>query len=795
MKKLIILLVILFIPFIVLAEECDTSKITITSLEQSKIEGNTEVVGNPTFRGRNINLNLKMYEVGDSITYNITINNTSEEDYMIDEDTFKTDSKYIEYSLSASDNSNVVKAKSNKNVTLTVTYKKEVEESLLSNNKFDATNSLNLSMNTAGEAKELGVITTDNIKELSAPKQVSNPITSVSSIKLIVIFFMFLLIIICLTVHNKKRYKKFIILVLSFILIPVVYAVCQADVKVESNIEIDKASRLFETIKKLSNEENACVTKYNGDVTDEVNKTVAATNVYFDKCSDKRNVIFGGFCWQVIRTTETGGIKMIYNGEPVDGKCESTRGEHKGIVGTHLLQEMAEEYSYGSSFTYDTKNSTFTLVDTFTEVWSETTYQELIGKFTCRNTTGTCTTLYSVNNFATATQAYVSSYTLDNTSFVQIGESSFNSYRYSLATVGYMYNNVNRGFSLAPGKNPVPSVVVYGDDIVDNGDDTYTLVNPKTINISDWPENHEDARNKYVCLNSTNSTCSDLGYIVDTGAGDTNYYRFYRKSRYIKIGTGFTYENGAYTLTNTVNHWYLSSQAAINDFATHHYTCWNKTGQCTKVYYVICQHPYETGQFLLDGGESMNDSLNEMLLSDNVNKYDSSIKGLIDNWYAQNLSSYTNMLEDTVYCNDRSVVSMGSLDESTSLNVDLNFKNASGSLDNSDLTCSNLTDQFSTSNNNAKLTYPVALVSGVEYYNLLKNSSLLTQNNEIQFWTSTPSHFNTYSSDSRSLKIDSSGVSQDNVGKSLGVRPTISLKTSTIIISGTGSEEDPWIIK
>ena len=192
MKKLIILLVILFIPFIVLAEECDTSKITITSLEQSKIEGNTEVVGNPTFRGRNINLNLKMYEVGDSITYNITINNTSEEDYMIDEDTFKTDSKYIEYSLSASDNSNVVKAKSNKNVTLTVTYKKEVEESLLSNNKFDATNSLNLSMNTAGEAKELGVITTDNIKELSAPKQVSNPITSVSSIKLIVILLLML---------------------------------------------------------------------------------------------------------------------------------------------------------------------------------------------------------------------------------------------------------------------------------------------------------------------------------------------------------------------------------------------------------------------------------------------------------------------------------------------------------------------------------------------------------------------------------------------------------------------------
>ena len=163
MKKLIILLVILFIPFIVLAEECDTSKITITSLEQSKIEGNTEVVGNPTFRGRNINLNLKMYEVGDSITYNITINNTSEEDYMIDEDTFKTDSDYIEYTLKTKDNTNVVKAKSTKEVSLIVTYKKEVDDSLLTNNKFNASNSLKLSLNTSEKEQPLDIITTDNI--------------------------------------------------------------------------------------------------------------------------------------------------------------------------------------------------------------------------------------------------------------------------------------------------------------------------------------------------------------------------------------------------------------------------------------------------------------------------------------------------------------------------------------------------------------------------------------------------------------------------------------------------------
>ena len=116
MKYLKFLLIILFIPFIVLAEECDVSKITITSLSQSGIEGHTEVIDDPSFKDRNIKLNLKMYDVGDSITYDMTIKNDSDEDYMIDEDTFKTDSEYIEYTLKTKDNTNVVKANSTKEV-------------------------------------------------------------------------------------------------------------------------------------------------------------------------------------------------------------------------------------------------------------------------------------------------------------------------------------------------------------------------------------------------------------------------------------------------------------------------------------------------------------------------------------------------------------------------------------------------------------------------------------------------------------------------------------------------------
>ena len=35
----------------------------------------------------------------------------------------------------------------------------------------------------------------------------------------------------------------------------------------------------------------------------------------------KNNVIFANFCWQIIRTTDTGGVKLIYNGTPSNGKC------------------------------------------------------------------------------------------------------------------------------------------------------------------------------------------------------------------------------------------------------------------------------------------------------------------------------------------------------------------------------------------------------------------------------------------------------------------------------------------
>ena len=53
---------------------------------------------------------------------------------------------------------------------------------------------------------------------------------------------------------------------------------------------------------------------------------------YYRGAVDNNNVKFAGFCWKAIRTTDTGGVKMIYNGMPdASGNCTNTTGESTQI--------------------------------------------------------------------------------------------------------------------------------------------------------------------------------------------------------------------------------------------------------------------------------------------------------------------------------------------------------------------------------------------------------------------------------------------------------------------------------
>ena len=79
---------------------------------------------------------------------------------------------------------------------------------------------------------------------------------------------------------------------------------------------------------------------------------------YYRGAVENNNVLFANFCWKIVRTTETGGIKLIYNGSPTaQGSCSNTTGTSTQISttafnSTHTIQKYV-------GYTYDTNtNST-----------------------------------------------------------------------------------------------------------------------------------------------------------------------------------------------------------------------------------------------------------------------------------------------------------------------------------------------------------------------------------------------------------------------------------------------------
>ena len=179
-----------------------------------------------------------------------------------------------------------------------------------------------------------------------------------------------------------------------------------------------------------------------------------------------------------------------------------------------------------------------------------------------------------------------------------------------------------------------------------------------------------------------------------------------------------------------------------------------------------------------------------MLFNDNVNRYNSSAKGVIDAWYKQNMINKTNKLEDTVYCNARNMInqSTNGWNKDGSLTITIQFKNYTL---NNDLSCANETDQFAVGNNKAKLTYPVGLLQDEERNNI---NTLSLVGTEEDYWTFSPSYFEISSAGLRYV-YSSGGSAYKYVDYSIGLRPVVSLRPDVVITEGTGSEADPWIVE
>lgn len=222
MKRVLqlIIICILFIPLLVNAETCDNDKVSISSITVDDKSDNVEEINEANVEGKDVNLNLNMSNVGDNIKYRIIIKNDSNDDYLLNKNSIKVSSDYIDYSIESSDNNNVVKAKTAKAFYLNVLYKNQVPEDKFENGSINDNVTMKLNLSSGN---------------------VENPNTGIKYF-VFILFVITTMIVMFFIFKKKRKNNRFEFLIIGLVLlIPIgVKALCNVDININSNIKIDK---------------------------------------------------------------------------------------------------------------------------------------------------------------------------------------------------------------------------------------------------------------------------------------------------------------------------------------------------------------------------------------------------------------------------------------------------------------------------------------------------------------------------------------------------------------------------
>lgn len=560
--------------------------------------------------------------------------------------------------------------------------------------------------------------------------------------------------------------------------------------------KVKESLTLYKQVEEDADDEGKFVKRYTGDTTG----LNGSDNIYYYYGgASNNNVVFANYCWKIVRTTGTGGVKLLYNGLPdVNGECHNTKNasqltakqmnrngntvpynnpsdslayvgymynnstkyisNKKNLVKKQDIlnvttMKIANDYNYyySDNYIFDNENARYRLESAEQYAWIDN-YNNLVGKYTCKSTSinGNCQTLYYVIK------------TDENT----------------LYCIPLSIGSLDRGNELT---------ITVGSDAIENLDGTYTLVDPVVINKIDWYNDYSVYKNYFTC-GSNEETCADMRYLAFT----TNQaFTYLERNEVFKYGKSFKYDGKNYILEDTID---VFKHNQPNILRYNHYTCFNKSGICEdgKIYYVHNAGDTWLRYIELTDGKSVEDAKAVMLLNSDVNTDDSVLKKAIDYWYSNNMVEYTKFLEDTVWCNERSIGNSSTNgwnpNGGNTYNNNLIFN---ANWNSNSLACKNVTDRFTVSNEtgNGVLKYPVATITRNE--EKLSSGSFLGSGSV--YWTMTPY---VYTAESAFIFIVLGNGSFSNYGafSYAGVRPSVSLRPGIEYLSGDGSETFPYII-
>ena len=177
-----------------------------------------------------------------------------------------------------------------------------------------------------------------------------------------------------------------------------------------------------------------------------------------------------------------------------------------------------------------------------------------------------------------------------------------------------------------------------------------------------------------------------------------------------------------------------------------------------------------------------------------ANSNKSTILTNLETWYNDNLKTYESVIDDTVWCNDKTNVNgLGYAQNQTYYGATQRLESTRGSAGG---TWANLKCNGELS----KITSKVGLITADElafagYAYALQNSTTYLQENatDTLWWSLSPHHFDDDINFAFvwAVDCDNGDFSNLNVNGTYGVRPSISLR-STTNVTGNGSSENPY---
>ena len=492
--------------------------------------------------------------------------------------------------------------------------------------------------------------------------------------------------------------------------------------------------------------------------TDENGKEV----YYYAGNVTNNNLVFNNYCWKMVRTTETDGVKLLYNGKL------------KQVIENEPITQ--DKYSV----TTNTPTGTPFTFDDSTKKWTS----GIAGVNNGENT---------IEFTVTEAGDYVLNYEVSSETDWDKGSFYKNGTGLKVDLSGLTSGSIElNGLTTSD----VIKVVYKKDGSGNNNDDVVRFsIGKSTGNVTTNCDNTgadvylEPSRTKY---NTNYNSPAGVGYMYGT------VYAYSRKEASsfgtYYYGSDVTWNGTTYTLSD-------AESGAIADMysklSTKHYTCLSTSSSCSTVYYIhYMRSATDTAYYMtLTNGKKIEDALDEML---NYNTTNSNIKTVIDNWYSTNMTNATEYLENAIYCNNRNISNLGGWNPSSGgITSYLYFNDSS----NARLTCQDKEDQFTLKvdkggtlgyGNNA-LDYPVGLLTSKEASLAFGGSNTNYLNNGDYYWLLSPFNFGGSNASVRGVSVGSLGSYR--VNDTNGARPAVSLSTKVKLSGkGNGTVESPYIL-